>query len=317
MVTIDDTIKNIGEYKGDLQAGRRDYERAKQGSERIKQEMAAMEDRLKIYTGFSNMNLPDQPEVTTIRRGDLNFEIKSHAKTKKPQYKTGVVQMETYLDGISCRLHQGNEMPGVEKVGRKAYIEAETLLQAYDIFVAGIMVPEVRHVIRYDADGELADELEKKIDQIDLPEGKSTSTLTADNFANYAKMDHIRENLSDYVKAYEKDLSRGVTAVTTRSSYKKTTSKAKSVDWAYVLTTLVTVPTNPDEQGELNLIADPGISLAEKQRQLPQYDLAYIDSGSYRVVGISIESIYDRIQELKGDQTIEAKRQIVEAREIV
>ena len=116
MVTIDNIIKNVKkEFDGDLEAGRRNYERAKQGVDLMKEEMSALEERLKEYTGFDSLNLPDEPMTTEIRKGNITFEIRSIKRTKRPAYKEAVIEMERYLNGISFLLSEGRTITGIVK----------------------------------------------------------------------------------------------------------------------------------------------------------------------------------------------------------
>ena len=326
MVTIDGVIRNVGEFEGNLETGQEDYEIAKQGLELIKSEMDILEDRLKLKTGFDKLDLPEEPTSTEVRRGDVNFEVKSHTRTKKPQYKTAVTEMENYLNGISFLLSQGRTITGIVKEGRSTYIAVDKLLEAYELITGGIMIPEVKHTIRYELEGVLSNELETDgvLEEITLRDGRNSAALTEENFANYARMDHIKEDLSTYVKAYEKELAKGqrtggekTTAVTSKAAYKTKKSTSNGVDWAYVVSTLITVPTKPDDVGEMNTLADMDISKAEKERQMPEYQLMYKDVRGSKKLYVSTQSVYMRIQELKGDQTIQAKRLIVMPREIV
>lgn len=321
MVTIDNTILNVGEFNGDLTRGRLDYERAKQGLERIGAEAGALEGALKEYTGFSNMDLPTKQTVTVVQEGDVIFTVTSEKRTKRPRYKDAVTGMENYLNGISCLVSQGREISGVVQQGRSIFVSVDQLLEAYDLVVAGIMIPEVKHTIRYELGGALAEE--EAQDGITLREGRDPSALNEENFVLYARMDAIRENLEAFVGAYEKELAKGqrgperTRTVSQKAAF--TTKKSTSVgtDWAYVVQTLVTVPTQPDQEGELNALADPGVSMAQKQRDMPEYNMRYIDNRAGKQLYVSIQTVYDRIQMLKAEQDVQSKRLKVEAKAVV
>jgi hypothetical protein len=321
MVTLDKIVYNVDTFTGDLAEGRRDYERAKQGLEVIESNESALEEALKESTGFNELNLPHTQEVTEITKGDVTISIISQKRTRKPQYKTAVVGMENYLNGIAFLLEEGRAITGVLREGRSTFISVDRLLESYDVIVAGIMSPEVKHTIRYDVGGTL---LEEKVpDKIDFGAVKSPVAFTPENFSNYVWADKIKANIEKYVKSYEKALTKGqkkteqITAVTSRSAYKSTKCVSEGVDWCYVVSNIVTVPTRPESLGELNVLSDTTISLAEKQRQFPTYRLMYHEVRGEKQVYVSIQSVYDRIQELKGDKSIIGKRTTIEPKEIV
>lgn len=320
MVTLDDKIENVGEFKGDLQAGRRDYERAKQGSELVAYEKSELEEALKAHTGFSELNLPKKPTETTIIRDDVKFVIVSRAKTRRPPYKEAVTEMEDYLRGIYFLIHQGMNIRGVFQRDELTFVQIEKLFEAFNIIVGGIFEPGVEHTIRYELQGALAEE--GPLEELTLRAGRNPGALTAENFANYIRMERLYPILVQYVKAYEAALTKGqrkperTTPITSRSAYVTTKSKARGPDWAHVVKTLITAPVRKATTGEINTLADPTIGLAEKKNRFPYYELTYRrDEPS--VLYVSIQSVSDRINSLLEGPPIESKRLRVEPREIV
>jgi hypothetical protein len=340
MVTFDGIIKNVGEFSGDLKLGRRNYERAKQGLGLIDKEVSALEETLKRETGFDLFNMPTGVETTVLDIGDVCFEIKTQSKIKRPQYKTVVTEMENYLMGISFLLSQGKTITGVVVEGRNQYVNVDKLVEAYEVMVAGVMKPELKHTIKY----KISDKLKNEgITDIVLDQGRDNDYLNEINSANYVKMNLLRGVLASYVKSYEKSLSESdtqsdsksdsksegnlledqdensesVIAVTTKSAYSAKKSVAHGVDWGYVVKTLITVPTDRgQEEGELNILADADISKAEKDRELPFYKTIYREPRGIRTLYVSIKSVYDRIQELKVAD-IKTNRLSVKPKEIV
>jgi len=300
MVTIDNTLYAVKEFSGDLEAGKRDYDRAQQGAERIKKEMSTLEERLKAHTGYDKLNLPQPSATTMIVRGDVKIEIKSEKRTKKPAYKEAACEMERYLNGINFLLSEGRTITGVVKEGKKTYIGITKLVEAYEVMVAGVTVSEVKHTIRWDSEIQAVDEL--------VLTGKST--MTAENFEQYAKMDMMLPAMKTYVKAYETKLTKDqrsrekVTAVTSKSALKSTKTTSKGPNWKYVVTNIVE---------ELDELASES-SKAEKERELPFYDLIY---KANKRLFVSLQSVYDRIQDLKEGQSITSKRLKVEPKEVV
>ncbi len=320
MVTLDDKILNVGTFNGDLKEGRRNYERAKQGSELIITEKSALEKALKEYTGYDDLNLPKDTIETSIRRGDIRFIIKSESRIKRPSYKEAVVGMENYLDGVAFLVAQGTEISGVIQRSKLIFIEVSKLFEAFNIIVGGILNPGVEHTIRYEVTGELAEE--RPLDELTLRAGRNPEALIEENFVNYVRMDRINPILVAYVSAYDAKLVEGqrkpekLTPVTTKSAYVTTKSKAEGPDWAYVVKTLVTVPTDPKTVGELNILNDPNLSRIEKGNKLPYYDLTY-KRDDPTLLYVSVQSVDQRIQSLKTKTVLEAKRLKVEPIEIV
>lgn len=230
MVTIDNTVQNVGEFTIDrqaeteehaqaLQAGRRDYERAKQGQEVLAEHMTALEETLKHETGFGKGNLPIEPTVTEFALGDVTFSIHSIQRTKRPAYKEAVIRMEDYLSAIGGLVAEGRAVSGVAREGRNLYISVDTLLERYDTIVHEVMKAEVKHTITYDA-SQLAEEKPHEVTLAHNP-----ANLTPHNAVNYVRQDQMHDNLAMYVKAYEKALTKGqrkakkTIGVTSRSAY--------------------------------------------------------------------------------------------------
>jgi len=309
-------VKNIGKFKGDLRQGRRDYERAKQGLEVIEAEASQLEGTLKAETGFDRFNLPREVTETELQLGEVDFVVRSETRTKRPQYKAVVQQMEGYIMGISFMLSQGRTITGVAKEGRSWYVATDKLLEAYEVMAYGVMLPEVKQTIKHKAKGIV-------IDDVVLEDDRDSAELTPDNGLNYAKMKKLRPTLAKYVKGYEAELAEGqeegerTTEITSRSAYKTKKSTANGVDWGYVVQTMVTVPTHPDEEGELNVLADHDLSKAEKVRDMPWYKVINREPNGETRLYVSIQSVYERIQQLKADETITAQRLDVAPKEVV
>ena len=159
MTTIDNVVQNVKhEFDGDLTKCHLDYERAKQGVEIAEERITDLEESIKAATGYSNLNLPRTTTQTEIDLGEIQIAVKSETRTKRPAYKKAVERMEEHLSGIALLLFQGREISGVYEQGRTAFVEVETLLTSYEIIVAGITSPEVKHTIRYETAGKLKQE---------------------------------------------------------------------------------------------------------------------------------------------------------------
>ena len=319
MVTIDDRVQNVPEFNGDLTRGEKNYQRAVQGLDLAKARMGALEDALKAETGYDDLNLPPEVMETTLEAGDATFTVTSHKGKKRPQYKTAVTEMENYLNGIAVIISEGRTITGVVKQGRGTYIRAEALRDQFDIIVAGVMRPGVTHKISYEAKGELADEL--AVDEVELPQERYAGNLNSENAANYVRMDRILPNLAAFKKAYEKELAKGqkkpeqTTQVKASTAYTTTKSTASGPDWAYVVKTLVTVPTDRNGEGEINILADPEATKTSR-RELP-YQVIFREYRGAEEAYVSIQSVYKRIQELKEGPQIEARRLQAQSKEVV
>lgn len=318
MVTIDKVVENVAPYKGDLKSGRRDYERAKQGLELIEEESLKLEDALKRETGYSEFNLPYEPATMDIQRGPVTFSVKSEMTTKRPQYKTAVTQMENYLNGLNFLTSEGRVITGIAKSDDDGWmIRTDKLLESYEVIVAGIMFPDLRQKIDYTANEELKNQPVPS--EIDLKGRPNASALTENNFVNYVMMDRMKENLETYVSDFEKDLKKqkkeGVIEVSSRSGYEKTKNIKEGTNWGYVVKTLISA--SEKDPGELNILANPEIGFEEKQRDLPFYQLYGKDVRGERKIFVTLESVYDRIQDLKEQEIITSKTTKLTPKELV
>ena len=321
MVTIDKIVENVKPFTEGVKERRRDYERAKQGLELLETDPSKikLEDALKRSTRYSQFNLPTESIAVDITRGDVTFNVRSEATTKRPSYKSVVTEMENYLVAINTLLDEGRTLTGVAKEGDKWVISTKSLIEQYAIRVAGVMIPDVRHTITYSVSGELANEKTPK----DFDTGvKPSKALNAENFANYARRDRLRAELGEFVEAYEKELLKsdkteeGVIPVNTMDAYKAEKITVKGVNWGYVTKTLIKV-RDGNEEGELNILANPAISLAEKRRELPFYELVTREVRGEKRVYVTLESVYNRIQDLKEQEPIKSKRTKITTQEIV
>lgn len=318
MTTIDNKVQNIkSEFDGDLARSHLDYERAVQGLEKAEERISVLEEGVKQATGFDNTDLPDGIVMTDLDIGDVHFTVRSETRTKRPQYKTAVERMEGYLTGVGLLIAQGNIVSNVIKDGRTVYIDIDTLLEAYSVIVAGIMKPEVKHTIKYETAGKVGSE--GTLDEITL--GK-TDDLTPATAAEYVRLDRVTDDLAKFKKEYEAKLKKGkTTAVTQSKAYAKEAAEANGVDWAYVVMTLITVTTNPGKIGELNALAEMSEKCVEyKRKQFPHFKI--IDTDLYTGEGndmtyVSLNSIYNRIQQLKAEKTITSDRTQVNGKEII
>lgn len=311
MTTIDNVVQNVkNEFDGDLTKSHLDYERAVQGLKAAEERIADLEESIKSATGYSDVNLPRTIQTTELDLGEVQIAVRSETRTKRPAYKKVVERMEEYLSGIASLLFQGKRISAVHMPGKTAFIDVETLLTSYEIIVAGITSPEVKHTIRYKTAG--------KLDNEGIPESVrlgEEKDITPETAAEYVRLNRLTGNLADFAEQYEAALEPDkTTKVTQKKAYAKESAAAQGPDWAYVVTTLITVPTRPDHEGELNLLADPNVSKAEKERTLPDYRLEY---GNGSRLYVSLQSVHNRIQDLKAEQTITADRTKVNGKEIV
>ncbi len=317
MVTIDRSINLISKFDGDL-SRRRDYERAQQSISLIESASSELEETIKQQTGFDNWNLPISPVETRIQKGDIEFIVKSEATTKKPSYKSAAEGMEQYLKGISLLAVSGQAITGVLKEDGLLFAPVDNILEAYSIIVAGIMEPGVKHTIRYDAKGDIAGE---KTNYVEVPENMSRLTVTTAEC--YVRMDRLHGPLEKFVKQYGSALSKAnkdeesVVPINTRAGYTAKRSSSEGPNWAYVVQTLISVPTKSNIPGELNQLADRNISFEEKKEGHPEYILIQKEAWGKPRVYAAISSIYDRIQQLKTDERIVANRLTVSHKDIV
>jgi hypothetical protein len=322
-VTLDKVVKFVGEFDGDLDKGQKNYEQAKQGKDIVKEEKAAFAETLKDKTGFGPFNLPQGAVKTPVSVGDVDFTVKSTYR-RRLKFKDAVQDMENYLKGIHGLVWEGRTITGVVKEGKSVYISAEKLLDTYDQFIFTVMAYEIRHDIKYDAKGALA--TEGALEEIVLKSNRDPKALTPSNAAAYVRLDRVEGDLKDYAKQYEAKLAettektgKKTVAVTADMAYDAEKETTERVDWGYVVRTLIKVPTqeDEDEEGEINTLADETVSLAEKQRELPWFKTLYHEVRGQKKTYVSIESVYQRIQDLKTQQSIAAETVKVTPKQIV
>jgi len=321
MVTIDNIIQNVGKFDGKVE-NHRMYERAKENILKLQEDkgMMRLEDNLKMNTGYNDFNLPREPHEYSISLGDVTFRVKSETTTKRPQYKTAVTQMENYLNGIMLLLSSDRVITGVAKEEGKWCISAETLLEQYELIIAGVKSPGIKQTIKYETCRLMAQENVPQEFHLSVDDN---GNLTIDNFRNYVRKDRLMDVSMKYVKAYEKALGNGqkvegIVPVNTRKGYKEENTKTEGTNWAYVTKTLVDDSFDDEmNMGELNILADPNISVNTKRAELPSYDLFVREPFGEKKLYVGIESVYHRIQDLKEDQVITANRTKYVPKEIV
>ncbi|MGV8087151.1 MAG: hypothetical protein ACP5N1_05980 [Candidatus Woesearchaeota archaeon] len=318
MVTLDKIVKNVGKFEGDLK-NHRAYERAKENIEVINDYsgIIKLEETLKKEAGYNEFNMPKSPQKYEIKIGDVSFSVRSEMTTKRPQYKTAATQMENYLNGIILLVSQDRVITGVAKEEKKWCISVDKLLEQYELIIAGVKSPGLKQTIKYEIFGTLASEKIKEMDLSVSSDGK----LNTENFVNYVKADALRDISEKYVKAYEKELKSkdkigDITPINTRKGFKEENSKTEGIDWAYVVKTLVNTET-VDEEGELNTLADPSINLEQKKEELPFYDLFERKVYGEQKLYVGIESVYNRIQDLKEQKSITTNRTNYISKELV
>ena len=317
MVTIDNMVENVGVFKGDLEKERRNYERAKQGAALLKGEKAKLEDSLRLWTGFHEWNLPEGAITQEINRGEVTFTVKSHATTKRPQYKTAATELENYLCALNSFALRNEARPGLIVESRRAYIATGTLLERTEEIIEGILKPAAEHEISYDAPDPIKAPIEMEI----IPD--RAYRLKPEDFADYVRMDRLQTILEDFKKAYEKQFrkqnkGKTVVAVTSRTGYEQKSQESEGVDWAYVVKRLITPRTaDTDEEGELEILADQGIGIAEKKQEMPWYDIIRKDINGLKTLYVGVQSVYDRIQELKGEESVKSRREKLVLTEVV
>jgi len=318
MVTLDKIVKNVGKFSGDIK-NHRAYERAKENVELITNDvgMLKLEETLKKETGYNEFNMPKEPQQHKITLGDISFSVKTVTTTKRPQYKTAVTQMETYLNGISLLVSQDRIIMGVAKEEGKWCISADKLLEQYELILAGVKSAGIKQTIKYEAPTDMI----KEVKEIDLSTPQS-GELTAENFSSYVKADTLRDISEKYTKAYEKELKSkdkigDITPVNTRKGFKEESSTTEGVDWVYVVNKLVNTDELSDDDGELNVLADPNISLKQKKKELPFYDLYERTVYGEKKTYVGIESVYNRIHDLKDQKSITTNRTKYIAKELV
>jgi len=320
MVTIDKIVKNVGKFNGKTD-NHRMYERAKTNIESISSDegMQKLEETLKKETGYNDFSLPREPQEYIIEKGGITFSVKSETTTKRPQYKAAVAQMENYINGINYLLSQERVITGVAKERGRWCVSVNTLLEQYELIIAGVKSPGIKQTVKYELENPLAkDDVPK---EMDLSAG-GVQGLNAESFRIYVLKDTLRDISEKYVKAYEKELKgsskvKGIVAINTRKGYEEKNIKSEGTDWAYVAKTLVNDGEDEESSGELNILSSSDLSFEQKRKELPFYELFIREPFGEKTLYVGIESVYNRIQDLKDQKTLTSNTTKYVPKEIV
>ncbi len=310
-ITLDQVVKKISPFTGDMKEGRRDYERAKQGVELLDQKLEAMQETIKEETGFSKVNIPKEKHVDTFTYDGIVLKVTSVPTTKKPQYKTAVTQMENYLVGVGSLLSEGRVITGIVQEKNQWYIRADKLLEQFETIKAGIMVGNIRQSITY-----------KAPHTIDVPQELDLSTpdlfeLHEENAKLYVQMNQIKEMYKSYIEAYEAKLETkkdGIVKINTRAGIEKSKKSKEMTQWKDIIEVFL---GTAEQEGELHILADAELSLGQKKRRVPQYKLITHNAHGVDRTYVAISSVYRRINDLKEIYVNDAKRTAFEPIEIV
>lgn len=318
MVSLDRIVTDVNQYTGNPSGRRLDYERATQGLPVVNQAVQAIEALLKAETGYGAVSFPQGKSTKTYAIGDVKFTIVSQTATKRPAYKEAVESLERHIGSISFLASQGREIKGALMRKEGVYLGVEPLAEDAQVIVGGIMIPTVKHTISYTANPSLESRMPKTIE---IPE--KIIRLTPNTAALYVQLDSLKDHYEKFIKAYNQDLAQGQQAGTQQTTrltktIAATTTKSAPTgpDWAKVIKTMVS-GDNEDEDGELIVLADPDISLKEKQEEFPWYDLRQLRTGEDKGLHVSAASVYNRIQELKCEDPLVAERITIERKTIV
>jgi hypothetical protein len=325
-MSIDDiTISKVSpQFNGNISKRRKDYERAKQDIPKLKEKVIVpLEKALKSIHKYGEYNLPVEPVTEEITRGLVTFKVKTGTKTKKPSYKSAVIEMEHYLQGILFHLSRGRAIKGIIKEGNAPYIPITEVRDDYDIIVAGILEPQIKHTVRYSAKGFLKNE--KTLESLIIPSNRDPSAKTEENFMLYVRADRILKDEEEFLKEYEKELTKGLKGrkrlqtvqVSGKAAYETKRSKTDGPNYALVVKTLVTVPVSGAKTGELDILADDTISLQKKRKRFNYYELMEQLFRGKPKLYVSIPSLYERIQHLKQEYRTKSKRVVINPKEII
>lgn len=310
MVTLDKIVKNVGQFS-DITRGSMDYERAKQGLALIKEAHEEFKEKLKKQSGYGPFNIPEKTEKKEIKKGDIKFTISSNETTKKPKYKDAVNEMQNYVNAVNYMASRGHTISGVAKEEDKWVISMDRLLEEFMIKKQEVMIPGISQRISYKATKDIDTPQEIDLNYIDCK-------LDENNFKTYIQLDNIKKNLEKYVEDYESALASSgeqTVKVSKRKAYEVQESTKELVSWANIVNTLLS--EKEDDEGELVILADESISLAEKKRELPFYDLFMRDVRGEKKLYIGLESVYNRIEDLKIQNTTISESSKIKQTEVV
>jgi hypothetical protein len=328
MVTIDNIVKNVGTFNGNLEEGKTEYEIARQGLALIESATASLEKNMKGRITLDDTYLAESRNDKMFRLGNVTFLLKSEARIKRPAFKEAVEMLESRVSAVNYLSQMGRTIAGVVKdPDGRSYIPVEWLKEDAEITISSILVPELKQTINYETEGSIAGEITNPASIQEIALSKNLGLLTIENAENYVRMKTIAPRLEEYVASYESALKKEAgrktektVAVGESDAYKVKKEKAEGVDWAYVAKQLFLVPTDKKSVGELFQLADNNLNLMQKVISLsPTYRLWERQVSGEKRHYVALQSVYDRIQELKEDEDhkVTSKRTKVVSKSVV
>lgn len=239
---------------------------------------------------------PEEKVIKRLGLDGLEVELEAHRKLS-PSYKGIVESWENCIKGTNF-LASTREISGMIKREGQNYVTAPSLVESFLIGVSGNINPTLE--LNVISSGFY------NVNSFEIPENLRLSREHVNLYWNAVEAKKIAEKLvKDYKKAL-KEISEEINNtdidVTKKSSYAPKSSKSEKTNWAGVVKTLVTMPTEKDEEGEreLEILADYYRTFADKQQELGElYALKQRNGEVY----IGIDSVFERIQYLKTDKS--------------
>jgi hypothetical protein len=333
MVTLNNQIKQVTTFRGDLKEQRLEYETAKQGLANLEyacnQFVESIKGACDTANNYNLLNMPKETTNTKMKIGEVDFTILSWSDTRRPSYQGIVSSWVTNLDGLVLAANEGKAITGMPKHDDKYWLETVWARNYLFIPVCKSIQPVIAHEVVYDAP-QLVEAAKNPELVIDLGNDlKELNLLKPKNALNYVLMREIRSDLECFVKNYEDKLNsklgkrkEDTVPISETDAYEVRKIKSKGPNWPQVVKRMILVPTDKKCVGELDILADVNLSLTDRMEmkledgKLKNLYTLWVPEGKASLY-LSIPSIINRIDELKEEDPVKSKRLTVENKDIV
>lgn len=289
------TIQKLPEFSG-VKESRTNYERAIHLLDFVDDKFVMPYREILLGQLISDKyKAPEEKMTKRLGLDGLEVALEVHRKLS-PSYKGIVEAWESYVNGVNF-LASTREISGVIKREGQNYVTTHSLLESFLVGVAGNINPTLELNVRSAGF--------YNVNSFEIPENLRLNGEHVNFYWNALEAKKTAEKLvKDYKKALKDVVSETEVIdvdVTKKASYAPKSSKGERTNWTGVVKTLITMPTEKDEDGEreLEILADNNITFADKQEELGEFYALKQRNGE---VYVGIDSVFGRMQYLKTDK---------------
>jgi|WetSurMetagenome_2_1015567.scaffolds.fasta_scaffold221166_2 tetratricopeptide (TPR) repeat protein len=320
MVTLDNIVRLVPKFNGNIAENSGNYDLAVQSIPKIKKAMEAFELSLHTRTPYDEMHLPEKADEISYSLGEVDFSIKCFSRIPRPAFKGIVEQWLNWVVGCQQFYHLFGARRDLALKNKEVYSSAERLRDDFEIPVLASRIPNPNFTITYSS-RRLEDQIAER--NIEVALNKYPGLLNVENAENYVMLGSILKNLESFVKEYKlaaaKDVKKDretTISVSAEKAVQVLDSTSKGSDWGYVVRTLITLPIDDTDEGELNLLAEETMSRKEKD-EVGFYNTWQRSTDDGLKLYVSLPSVYTRIKTLAGEETISSRRISIQKIDIV